>query len=92
MGPSMEVPMLSKCANPACSRSLVYLREGKIFRMEHVRRGQSSAQDGTQSGNSRQIEHFWLCGACSAHMTLVYDKENGVQVLPKQHTLAKAAS
>ena len=26
--------MLAKCANPACSTPLVYLREGKIFMVD----------------------------------------------------------
>jgi len=84
--------MLSKCANPACSKPLVYLREGKIFRMEQLPGPQPAGQNGDPSRNSHQIEHFWLCGACSARMTLVYDREDGVQVLPKQRTMAKAAS
>jgi hypothetical protein len=72
--------MLSKCANPSCSTPLVYLREGKIFMMEQAPGPQ--AMDG-KHGPAR-VEHFWLCGPCSAEMTLVYDQKSGVMVLPKK--------
>ncbi len=78
--------MLSKCANPDCTKPLLYLREGKIFRMQQVRRNLDAPR------NSHQTEHFWLCGDCSARMTLIYDKDHGVRVLPKLRTMAKAAS
>jgi hypothetical protein len=80
--------MLSKCANPSCSTPLVYLREGKIFMMEHA----PGSQSVSQTDRGKQVEHFWLCGPCSAEMTLVYDKSFGVRVLPKAHNRAKAAS
>lgn len=68
--------MLSKCANPSCSTPLVYLREGKVFMMEH-----GPTPEPLRSVT--RIEHFWLCGPCSAEMTLVYDSKTGVRVLPK---------
>lgn len=85
--------MLSKCANPSCSTPLVYLREGKIFMMEHVPGPQpvKAADQGKQVSPSR-VEHFWLCGPCSAEMTLVYDRNGEVLVLPKRQRAAKAAS
>ncbi len=84
--------MLSKCANPACSKQLVYLREGKIFRVEQLPGPQPTGRNDDPPRNSHRTEHFWLCGACSAKMTLVADKGLGVRVLPKQRTMAKAAS
>jgi len=84
--------MLSKCANPACSKPLLYLREGKIFRMEQLPGPQPAGQTGDPPRNSHRTEHFWLCGSCSAKMTLVYDKEHGVRLRPKQRTMARAAS
>jgi hypothetical protein len=85
--------MLSKCANPSCSTPLVYLREGKIFMMEHAPGPQSVRQtDKGKQASSGRVEHFWLCGPCSAEMTLVYDRNSGVRVLPKAHNRAKAAS
>jgi hypothetical protein len=80
--------MLSKCANPACSTPLVYLREGKIFMMEHAREPEAPGQ----SKGPGKVEHFWLCGPCSAQMTLVYDSRAGVRMQPKARSLARAAS
>ena len=42
--------MLSKCANPACSAKLRYLREGKIFRLD------ASLPSGRQHGEGNPIE------------------------------------
>jgi hypothetical protein len=84
--------MLSKCANPSCSTPLIYLREGKIFMLEARPQPPRALSDGKPPRSVRQIEHFWLCGACSARLTLVYDEVHGVQVRPKQFSMAQAAS
>ena len=84
--------MLSKCANPSCSKPLIYLREGKIFMLEARLEKPSGPNQRKAPGNVRQIEHFWLCGACSSQMTLVFDKVHGIQVRPKPRSLAQAAS
>lgn len=81
--------MLSKCANPSCSTPLVYLREGKIFRMEQAPGPQPLSGDQIPA---TRVEHFWLCGPCSAEMTVVYDRKSGVRVLPKMAKVTKAAS
>lgn len=81
--------MLAKCANPSCSTKLVYLREGKIFMVE------ASAQPEKLQPSPKpvnRVEHFWLCGPCSAQMTLAYDRQNGVQVVPKKFRTLAAAS
>lgn len=82
--------MLSKCANPSCSTPLLYLREGKIFMMEHA-----PAPEPGKKMPAARVEHFWLCGPCSAEMTLVSDSKAGVRVLPKSDKrvrLMRAAS
>jgi hypothetical protein len=76
--------MVSKCANPSCSTPLIYLREGKLFIMEHVPEPKVKQQTGPKSKKPSNVEHFWLCGPCSAQMTLTYDRKTGVRVLPKQ--------
>ena len=83
--------MLSKCANPSCSTPLIYLREGKIFVMEHG--PQPQVQQGPmliKTGN--HLEHFWLCGPCAAQMTIIYDQNQGVIVVPKSHARRAVAS
>jgi hypothetical protein len=81
--------MLSKCANPDCSTTLHYLREGKVFKVE------SDADlflvDG-QKRPARKVEHFWLCGPCSETSTLIKDKVDGVKVIAKPLTRRAAAS
>lgn len=83
--------MLRKCANPSCSTPLLYLREGKIFRMEHPPTPEpvNTPLQGKKMPPAR-VEHFWLCGPCSAAMTLVHDSQAGVLVLPKSHKKARA--
>jgi hypothetical protein len=88
-----EVHMLSKCANPSCSTPLVYLREGKIFMIEQAPGLQSAGTAGMDKHPaSARVEHFWLCGSCSAQMTLAYDSKRGILVLPKIQKKVRAAS
>lgn len=74
--------MLSKCANPSCSNQLIYLREGKIFVMEHSTNPRLWPQ-GPIPAKTARLEHFWLCGRCSQTLTLTYDRERGVEVVAK---------
>jgi hypothetical protein len=30
-----------------------------------------------------RVEHFWLCGICSIDLTVAYDRQSGMQVVPK---------
>lgn len=83
--------MLSKCANPACSTPFQYLREGKLFQIEI----DSTARGGIHLLDklpSRKVEHFWLCGACSALMTLAYQRGKGVITLPLSQPVRTAAA
>jgi hypothetical protein len=41
---------------------------------------------------ANRVEHFWLCGPCSADLTLAYDRQHGVQVIPKKYRAVAAAS
>ncbi len=81
--------MLSKCANPACSTPLVYLREGKIFMVESSELPRAASAPALPKKPHR-VEHFWLCGNCSADMTLAYDREAGVRIVPKTQPPQKA--
>lgn len=55
--------MVAKCSNPSCSALFRRLAEGRLFRLE---------PDPTLPGSSKsnRVEYFWLCGSCSAAMTL----------------------
>lgn len=74
--------MLAKCANPACSTPLVYLREGKIFMVESPQ--PQFALRRPVSKTSKRVEHFWLCGPCSNEMTLISDRQRGIEVVRKK--------
>jgi hypothetical protein len=77
--------MLSKCANPSCSTELLYLREGKVFMIEHASDPVSITTPVVASPKLlNRVEHFWLCGICAPNLTLAYDRKNGVQVVPKK--------
>jgi len=83
--------MLSKCANPSCSTPLIYLREGKIFMMDHSPQHQTqpSGPAGIKAGS--RVEHFWLCGPCSAELTITYEPGTGVAVVPRTRVHRAAA-
>ncbi len=85
--------MLSKCANPTCSTPLIYLREGKIFMMENAGEPQTGPRVPAlaKPQPASRVEHFWLCGPCSAELTLAYDHAKGVAVVPKVKKRAAAA-
>lgn len=68
--------MLAKCANPDCGAPFRYLRDGRIFRVERA------AERGESPGHN--VEHFWLCGACSAFLTLHTDRDGNVSVVPQR--------
>lgn len=84
--------MLSKCANPNCSTPLVYLREGKIFMMDHSSHGPIRAEGPMLVKPGNRVEHFWLCGPCSAELTILYDRERGITVVPKPRVQRAVAS
>ena len=81
--------MLTKCANPECSTTLLYLREGKVFKVESDANSPVAPIGRKQP---RKVEHFWLCGPCSSHMTLIYDSEQGVRVTAKPRKAARIAA
>jgi hypothetical protein len=78
--------MVSRCANPACSVPLRYLRDGRLFQFEVRSRTLAALEKpARRQGNaSRQIAHFWLCGNCAETLTLTFDEFKGVTVVPLQ--------
>ena len=84
--------MISKCANPACAVPFHYMREGRLFRMEFDPDPQGTGP--TLVGSlrpPRRIEHFWLCGTCSATLTLVMN-DGKVQTARLDPVTFKAAA
>jgi len=83
--------MIAKCANSVCSVPFQYLREGKVFRMELGPHDQPLKLAGSKP--AARVEHFWLCGHCSATLTLVErgGKVEAVSIEPEAHTRAAAS-
>jgi len=97
--------MVSKCANPACPTLFHYLREGKVFRVEvevtpavvpgdtlELPNGNKAPFLVKNRKPNRKVEHFWLCGPCSQTMSLIFDKDLGINVIPKPQASAAAAA
>ena len=81
--------MLSKCANPVCPNVFLYLHEGKLFRIDVS----TEDSDGQQTQKTAQsLEFFWLCGDCSAKLTVRYKRGVGITTVPLPDTQGKAAS
>lgn len=59
------MPML--CANPQCSKELLYLREGrvKLLELESRFNDQLRPDDGAFAMKSLPSRFFWLCGECA---------------------------
>jgi hypothetical protein len=76
-----SIPMLHKCANPACSVPFRSLREGKLFLAETCPSDLNASFDGNQR-KLRRREHFWLCGSCAAYFTLRLDAALGMLTVP----------
>jgi len=66
--------MTTKCANPLCIRPFLYFRSGKIYLIEVP-----ASPEGIAPENSRkEIEYFWLCGACVQSMHATLDRDGSV--------------
>lgn len=70
--------MLSKCANPNCDAPFQYLREGKLFRID----AKETLPQLIGKKPATGVEYFWLCGQCSPQMTLAFEREKGMVVVP----------
>ena len=56
-----------QCANPKCSKELLYLREGslQLLVLESESDDQSRQDDGSFAMKPLRSRFFWLCGECS---------------------------
>ena len=80
--------MLSKCANPGCPATFLYLHQGKLFRVENEASGSENLDPSTKRPAQR-VEFFWLCADCAATMTLKYKKGVGITAVPVVQFQAK---
>jgi hypothetical protein len=56
-----------RCANPQCSKELLYLREGtlELLELESPSDSQFRPDEGAFAMNSLPSKFFWLCGECA---------------------------
>jgi len=74
--------VLHKCANPACFVPFRQLSKGKLFLVETEPLVGSGTRRTPWKGQLRHIEYYWLCDQCALGLTLSYEKERGVVVVP----------
>jgi hypothetical protein len=81
--------MLSKCANPGCPAPFLYLHQGKLFHLESA-----TGDPASQATNkpARRIEFFWLCDECASGLTLRYNRQRGISVIPSQKMPARGGA
>jgi hypothetical protein len=82
--------MLSKCANPGCPATFLYLHQGKLFRLDTSVDILVRIPVREVTRPSWRVEFFWLCDECAAELTLGYHKETGITVVPRVKELARA--
>jgi hypothetical protein len=67
--------MIDRCANPQCSKTLHYLREGKIYLF-------AAHPEITKASTGCQREHYWLCGDCSRVFTMKQQMNEAPALIP----------
>jgi|SwirhisoilCB2_FD_contig_41_14706286_length_1151_multi_7_in_0_out_0_2 hypothetical protein len=83
--------MVSKCANPGCSASFRYFREGRLFEIEVTSMPKSGPAD-AQRKPHRKVEYFWLCSSCATRLIVKVDDERGVITAPLVGTAVRHAT
>ncbi len=84
--------MVSKCANPECSATFHYLRDGKVFQLQVESAPPTEPHLLHPSKPPARVEHFWLCGLCASTMTLLVDSGKVVAVPLDHGQLRRAAA
>jgi hypothetical protein len=74
--------MLSKCANPGCPATFLYLHQGKLFRLDASIEIIAGTPVVEAKKPARRLEFFWLCNQCAGELTLGYNRESGITVVP----------
>ena len=63
--------MLNKCANPACPREFLSLRNGELFEIETECMSIPSRETEDKARERRRhVEFYWLCDVCSGSFVL----------------------
>ena len=71
--------MLSRCANPQCSKPYLRLGQGRLFLVETDSARDNSAQRPfAMRLRPNRVERYWLCDQCAPVWTLVQDRNQGI--------------
>jgi hypothetical protein len=62
------------------------LPHGFDYREGHLFRFHKAYLTGEKPPNTHAVQHFWLCGTCSADYTLAYEDGYGVVILRRPDT------
>jgi len=87
VGSRRNLPM--QCANPQCSKELLYLREGRLelFDLESHAGDQFPPDEGAFAIKSLPSKFFWLCGECAkTHIVKRWTSSGLVLVLRSRNT------
>jgi hypothetical protein len=79
-----------QCANPKCSKELLYLREGslQLLVLESDSDDQSRQDDGSFAMKPLRSRFFWLCGECSKTHIVKQWTTSGVVLMPRNQKKA----
>jgi hypothetical protein len=82
------------CANPQCSKELLYLREGRIelLELESHADDQFPEDDGAFAMNCLPSKYFWLCGECAELYILKRWTTSGLVLVLRNRNTADSAS
>jgi hypothetical protein len=81
--------LATQCANPTCSKELLYLREGRLelLELEAHADNPSPSEDGAFAMRPLPSKLFWLCGECTkTHMVKRWTASGLIVVLRNQNT------
>jgi hypothetical protein len=74
-----EVPVIAKCANPACPVRFDHRLGGKFYRFRREQGSEKpSGGPAAARNNSHNVDHFWLCARCCQVFSFVYVEGCGV--------------
>jgi hypothetical protein len=79
-----------QCANPQCSKELLYLREGRLWLLELESHAddQFRPDDGAFAMRSLPSKFFWLCGECAKTHIVKRWTTSGLVVVLRNQNLA----
>jgi hypothetical protein len=81
-----------QCANPHCSKELLYLREGKVELIELELGSRDRTDEGGFSLNSIPSKFFWLCVDCAKKLTIKRWARSGLVLVLRKQSMAGSLS